>query len=129
MVIRSIIDSISKSITENIGDDVINWPCVLKLNGDDELQYIENSKALKIQCQSLISHEDDYLIDIQGHCYSLSNLFLKKQLLVPIKKTINLNELTELIKMSECSKATLCVTKIRFKSIAQAIQYLVFEVS
>jgi hypothetical protein len=40
---------------------------------------------------------------------------------------VTLAEITELIKVSEFSKATLCLTKIYFQNVAQAIQSLAID--
>ena len=113
---------------KSIGNKMIKWPCILKFFGEDELLYLANNQALNIECQTCILDDDDYLIDINGNCYSLSNLLYNKSVPECMVKIVTLDEITELIRRSEFSKASLCLTKINFQNIAQAVQSLAIEV-
>ncbi|MDW3060416.1 DUF4144 family protein, partial [Vibrio sp. 1978] len=33
---------------------MVNWPCILKLDGDDELVYLSSEADLKCECVDLI---------------------------------------------------------------------------
>jgi hypothetical protein len=108
---------------------VIKWPCIVKFFGEDELLYLANNKALYSDCKDCILNDDDYLIDINGNCYSLLQVLYSKEVTEPLMKIITLDEITQLIRLSEFSKASLCLSKIHFQNIAQAIQSLAMEVS
>jgi hypothetical protein len=109
------------------GSNVINWPCVLKLVGDNELLYLADTKALHLHCEDCILHQNDRLIDSKGNCYSISVNFRNEVLLKGMMTVVTLAEITELIKVSEFSKGTLCLTKIHFQNLAQAIQSLAID--
>ena len=104
---------------------MVNWPCLLKLSGDDELSYLNDEPDFIFQCQGLIYCDDDYIIDSKGFCYQIGvNIIAKKQqdILVKQDRILTAEEVTHLIKLHEFSKAELCLSKIYFADIAQAIK-------
>jgi hypothetical protein len=101
---------------------IISWPCVLKLDGDDELIYLGCEKELKIECGELIFSDDDYVIDSAGFSY-----FLSKTLnLMKTDKVFSVNELIDLVRANEFKKAELCITKIHFVTVSDAISSLAY---
>ena len=50
---------------------MIQWPCIFKLDGDDELLYLASEASLIAEFESLIWSDDDYLIDSQGQGYKV----------------------------------------------------------
>jgi hypothetical protein len=48
---------------------MILWPCMLKLEGDDELIYLESQRDFTPECQKLLLSDDDYVVDSVGHTY------------------------------------------------------------
>ena len=99
---------------------IIYWPCILKLEGDDELIYLGSEKDLKIECSELIFSDDDYVIDSAGFSY-----FISKTLdLIKIDKMFNVNEIIDLVRANEFKKAELCLTKIHFVTVSDAINSL-----
>ncbi|AXY02557.1 hypothetical protein D1115_16005 [Vibrio alfacsensis] len=103
---------------------MITWPCVLKLDGDDELVYLDSPKKLNIECQALIWGEDDVVIDAKGQCYALQASTDHSLELRPLPQTLNLQEVTTLIQKHEFSQAQTCLIKIHFSSVQQAIEAL-----
>lgn len=102
---------------------MVCWPCLLKLEGDDELIYLAAEPDFITECQELIFTDGDYVIDSTG----LS--FLIKPSLIGIKlenteRLFSREEVTNLIRAHEFSKAQLCLTKIYFFTVADAVKSL-----
>jgi len=102
---------------------MISWPCVLKLDGDDELIYLKSVSDFNVECCELLFSDDDYVIDSTGHCYlinsTLGNLDLTKE-----NRLLSTDDVSNLIRAHEFNKASLCLTKIHFLTISDAIQSL-----
>ncbi|MHA2859912.1 DUF4144 family protein [Vibrio harveyi] len=103
---------------------MITWPCLLKLDGDDELVYLASPKQLNAECQALIWGQDDIVIDTQGHCFALKTSANNTVELGLLPQTLNVQQVTELIQKHEFSKAQRCIIKIHFVSVRQAIEAL-----
>jgi hypothetical protein len=101
---------------------MIDWPCVLKLNGDDELIYLGSEQELISECRELIFNDDDHVIDSAGVSYLISEKFE----LIKTECAVTLDEVTYLIRANEFKKAELCLTKINFLTIADAIKSLIY---
>jgi len=101
---------------------MISWPCILKLNGDDELIYLGSEQDLISQCRELIFSDDDHVIDSAGASYLIS----EKIELIKTKRIVTVGEVTHLIRANEFNKAELCLTKIYFLTISDAIKSLVY---
>jgi hypothetical protein len=104
---------------------MVYWPCILKLNGDDELIYLGSEVDFIAECHELIFSDEDYIIDSTGLSYVIE-LILGKLTLVKKKRILTVNEVTELIRANEFSKAELCLTKIHFLTVSDAIQSLLY---
>ncbi|MDF4803089.1 DUF4144 family protein, partial [Vibrio parahaemolyticus] len=50
---------------------MVTWPCLLKLDGDDELIYLRSHADLDSECEALILGPDDYVIDSNGNTFGL----------------------------------------------------------
>ncbi|EOG7733492.1 DUF4144 family protein, partial [Vibrio cholerae] len=50
---------------------MVNWPCILKLDGDDELVYLGSEADLNCECVDLIVSPSDRVIDSEGFVYSI----------------------------------------------------------
>ena len=74
----------------------------------------------------MILGEDDYLIDSEGNSYSLQSssdqLSLAKR-----ANQYSVESMTKLIRNHEFQKAEVCLMKIHFLTIEEAIQSLAFE--
>jgi len=102
---------------------MVFWPCLLKLNGDDELIFLQTQQELILECNELIFSDDDYVIDSDGNSYIIK--IRAGKLTLENKQTkFYLEQVTNLIRAHEFNKAEVCLTKIYFESIFQAIQSL-----
>ncbi|PML05537.1 hypothetical protein BCT86_12165 [Vibrio breoganii] len=105
---------------------MIQWPCILKLDGDSELLFIDSKLALEQELEGLIWGSSDCLIDSKGQSYAIKqrgDTYLFK----PNEAPLSLQTVTQLIQEHEFSKAEMCLTKIQFLSVEEAIQSLQFE--
>ena len=102
---------------------MVFWPCILKLAGDDELIYLSSECDFISECQELILTDDDHVIDSTGLSY-LIELKADKFVLVKTECTLVVDEITDLIRANEFKKAALCLTKIHFLTISDAIKSL-----
>ncbi|WP_070971742.1 DUF4144 family protein [Vibrio sonorensis] len=100
---------------------MIKWPCMLKLHGDPELIYINTQASLAAELDGLIWGEEDYLIDCDGECFvvhsSSQGFWFETR-----GNHLSLQSVTELIQEHEFAKAEVCLTKIQFSSIEDAIK-------
>ena len=103
---------------------MVSWPCLLTLEGDDELIYLAENADFIIECNDLIFTDDDYIIDSTGQCYLIEpNLNLHKS-----EQRLSTNQVTDLIRSHEFSKAQVCLTKIYFMDVEEAVKSMVYEV-
>lgn len=102
---------------------MILWPCIFKLEGDSELIYLDSERHLRNELDDLIWDKSDRLIDSNGHCYVI---FAKgdEYVFEAEEKHFSLAAVTQLIQEHEFAKAEMCLTKIQFSSIQQAIESL-----
>lgn len=100
---------------------MIAWPCVFHLEGDDELIYFASEDVFIHESASLIWRESDRIIDSTGQSYSLLTGEAGKIELKPHGHRLALSEVTALVQAHEFSKAEMCLTKIQFLSISEAI--------
>ncbi len=105
---------------------MIQWPCILKLDGDSELIYAASEDKLDEELEGLIMGSADCLIDSFGRSYAISPQD-DTYLFVLNEASLSLQSVTQLIQEHEFSKAEMCQTKIQFMSIEEAIQSLEFE--
>lgn len=100
---------------------MIQWPCMFKLDGDAELMFFTDEPQLYIQLEELIWDSSDRLIDSTGQGYivrSTEDGYVFEQQGTPL----SLELITQFIQEHEFSKAQMCLTKIQFTSIHQAIE-------
>jgi hypothetical protein len=96
---------------------------MLKLDGDDELIYLDSQQEFNSQCSDLIFSDDDYVIDSLGNYY-LIELISRKLGLTIVDKTLSTDEVIHLIRAHEFNKASVCLTKIHYLTISEAIRSL-----
>jgi hypothetical protein len=99
---------------------MIQWPCVLKLDGDAELIFVATERELEDELDALIWDDSDHLIDSKGQRYLITQLS-GKTLFERVDGRLSLQVVTELIQEHEFSKAEVCLTKIQFLSVREAI--------
>ncbi len=104
--------------------DTLLWPCLLKLEGDDELIYLHSSSNLHAECQALIWGQEDYVIDSQGRSFGLQYDAENQVALHAKDKTLSVQEVTSLIQLHEFSQAQRCIIKLQFSTVQQAISAL-----
>lgn len=103
---------------------MVNYPCIFKLYGDDELIYLSSEDDLADEFESLICHDEDYLIDSTGQAFKVEQNNKHEFSFLKIGTPVSIQTLTELIQAHEFSKAELCLTKIQFKTVTDAINSL-----
>jgi hypothetical protein len=102
---------------------MILWPCMLKLDGDDELIYLNSLRDFNLECCEFIFSDDDYVIDSLGHCYLIE--YISDALgLITANRMLSTYEASNLIRAHEFNKASLCLTKIHFLTVSEAIKSL-----
>jgi hypothetical protein len=102
---------------------MIAWPCILKLEGDDELLFLGTKQDFITECQTLILTDSDYVLDSNGISY-LIDIKQDKPVLVQTEKVLTVEDVTQLIRTNEFVKAEVCLTKIYFPTISDAINSL-----
>jgi hypothetical protein len=104
---------------------MICWPCILKLEGDNELIYLHTESDFISECRELIFSDEDYVIDSHGLSYLIESISGKLRLAIK-ERILVVDELTHLIRANELTKAELCLTKIHFLTISDAIKSLFY---
>ena len=109
---------------------MIYWPCILKLYGDDELIALCSEQDFISECRELIFSDDDYVIDSSGLIYLIESvsgqLIPEKLALIKTERILTVDEVTHLICANEFSKAELCLTKIHFITVSDAIESMFY---
>ncbi|ARC94211.1 hypothetical protein B6A42_21635 [Vibrio coralliilyticus] len=104
--------------------EMIQWPGLLKLEGDNELLYLASKDALTLEAEALILDSNDLVIDSEGKCFKLATESSGQPELKKPHGTYGLADVTNLIQAHEFSKAQVCIVKIQFDSIHAAIESL-----
>ena len=99
---------------------MVHWPCILKLEGDSELIFLASEQALSSELDGLIFSSSDCLIDGLGQTYQVKSCRLGYTL-ESRDRMLSLERVTELIQEHQFAQAEVCLTKIQFISIAEAI--------
>lgn len=103
---------------------MINWPVLLKLEGDDELYYFDSEQVCVNEIEQLILSNEDHLIDSQGQVFAVKSDSENQLGFVATGITYTLEDITQLIQNHEFNAAQVCIIKIVFTSIDQAIAAL-----
>lgn len=102
---------------------MIHWPCILQLDGDDELTYLASEDELARECAGLILTPEDRVIDSAGFVYTIVGDAAGFKL-VSSHVQLGTVEVTALVQSHEFCRAEVCLTKIQFGSVADAINGL-----
>ena len=102
---------------------MISWPCMLKLDGDDELIYLDSERDFMSECRELILCDDDLVIDSVGYHYLIESIS-GELALIKTERILVAHEVSNLIRAHEFKKHTLCLTKIHFLTVSDAIKSL-----
>lgn len=96
---------------------------MLKLEGDDELIYLNSEKELNGECEGLIWDQEDRVIDSKGFVYSM----MTKNSVIRLQHDqiqISVEDASKLIQSHEFCRAEVCLTKIQFDSVFEAVKSL-----
>ncbi|EOD80025.1 hypothetical protein D515_01160 [Grimontia indica] len=99
------------------------WPAILKLDGDDELLFIASQSQFEDEATDMIFSDEDILIDSEGASFLLS-MESRQISLAPHTKQFDAIEVSALIQTHEFCKAEVCLTKIYFPTVKEAIAAL-----
>lgn len=123
--IQTQIIAIRSYITEpSVETAMIQWPCLFKLEGDDELIFLASEAELAEELASLIVSDKDFLIDSVGQVFKIEEDSCHSVSFIAKSNALTLETITELIQAHEFSSAQVCLTKIQFNSISEAIEAL-----
>ena len=87
---------------------------------------MSSQSALSNESDSLIWHKEDCLIDGTGQKYLFKEDDTEARNFIKVGTLLSTYEITKLIQAHEFSKAQVCLTKIQFKSVIEAIESLNF---
>lgn len=101
---------------------MIIWPAIIKYSGQHELFYISDEIAWNLNCDLRCSSFGlgDLLIDSDGVSYDLTDV--REISLLRSNGSLNLGELTELVRYHASELGHCCVSKLGFPSIATALE-------
>lgn len=102
---------------------MIQWPAIIKHDGEDELIYISSELSWQNDEEMLlyIFTDRDVLIDSSGQVFSLSDI-QEHFNASPVLANATLDNIIELIQAHAAISATCCIEKIQTKTIGQAIE-------
>jgi len=105
---------------------MINWPAVIKYDGDDELTYVGSDVEWMRDAESHLYHHngDDRLIDSSGDIFSLDHVH--DEIIKPEStgNQIALEDFIELVRIHASSSHRCCIEKINFRNIAEGISLI-----
>jgi hypothetical protein len=105
---------------------MIQWPCIFKLDGDPELMFLGSESKLISEFESLIWSSSDRLIDSGGLSYIVCQSY-GSYTFETRGGALSLKAITQLIQEHEFSKGEVCLSKIQFTSVQEAIQSVASE--
>lgn len=105
---------------------MINWPAVIKFDGDDELAYVGSDNEWMRDAQShLYNHKgDDYLIDSSGRLFSLDRVHDGTFNPESTGNQIELQDFIRLVRIHASNSHRCCIEKIHFRNIAEGISLI-----
>lgn len=103
---------------------MINWPVVIKFDGDDELIYVGSEEEWQHDAASLCyNHQgDDCLVDSSGHIFRLGHLHDDSINTEDTGRQITLQDFIRLVRIHASSAHHCCIEKISFRTIADGIE-------
>lgn len=102
---------------------MIDWPAVLKSDGDDELTCIESAEAWQRDAESyLYQHNDgNILIDSSGRVLTLGRGVDGEIDTDDTGTCIALDDFIRLVRIHASSSHRCCIEKISFRTIAEGV--------
>lgn len=103
---------------------MINWPAVIKYDGDDELVYVASVEAWKCDAElHLYNHRSsDQLIDSSGRVFSLDYSDDDTIVTEDTGTRLKLDDFIRLVRIHASSSHHCCIEKISFRSFAEGIE-------
>lgn len=91
----------------------IQWPAILKLDGEDILFYLSSDNALneELTHHYLSGSDDNFILDINAQCYTLEKQ--SKNLQIPLQ------EFNQLVRNHLSARQQCCVLKVSIESFRQ----------
>ena len=84
--------------------------------------YLASEQDITTEGRSLILCGDDYVVDSSGVSYVLSNTLT----LIKTERVLAVDHVTNLIRANAFQRSELCLTKIHFLTVADAIKSLLY---
>ena len=105
---------------------MINWPAVIKFDGDEELVFIRSNTEWKRDAESLLYNHsgDDQLIDSSGRVYSLVHHEDGSLHTENTGSTVGLTQFVKLVRIHASNSHRCCIEKINFRDIAEGIRLI-----
>lgn len=102
---------------------MIEWPAVIKLQGDDELIFIASQQAWESsdERQQAFFSDDDCLVDSQGKVYRFSLAPNQSVMLRATDEYLDTEQLILLVKAHMSLIKACCVAKFYAENVAEAI--------
>jgi hypothetical protein len=106
------------------GNKLVNWPAIVKHSDDAELIYVGDETEWNNDAELCGSEYDvtDYLIDVSGNIFTLTNIENRRVIPEPNGNSIALHELLGLIKAHAAQKGSCCVAKLYAPTIGEAFR-------
>ena len=103
---------------------MINWPAVIKYDGDDELVYLASVEAWTCDADlHLYNHRStDQLIDSSGRIFSFDYHDDDTIVTEDTGTRLKLDDFIRLVRIHASSSHHCCIEKIHFRSIAEGIE-------
>lgn len=105
---------------------MINWPAVIKCDGDDELIYVGGEEAWRRDARSYLYHHGgaDQLIDSSGQVFDLDRKDDGSIEARGYGKMIDLDSFIRLVRIHASSAHHCCIEKISFRSVGEGIDII-----
>ncbi|MFW1676213.1 DUF4144 family protein [Pontibacter sp. JAM-7] len=113
----------SEKSSSGLSGNAVNWPALLKLQGEAELVFLPSESAFLQEASGLLLSDDDRLIDISGQSFAIvtspdGHPVLQ---LMAYKYNCSLADITGLVQAHAAEAGNCCVAKIQFTSFRQAL--------
>jgi hypothetical protein len=105
---------------------MINWPVVIKFDGDDELIYVGTEEQWQHDAQSHVyNHKgDDVLIDSSGYLFRLDHAHEDNIHAACTGRQIALQDFIKLVRIHASNSYHCCIEKIHFRTVAAGISLI-----
>ena len=103
---------------------MIDWPAVIKYEGDDELVFVDSAEAWQRDAAShLYNHRgSDYLVDSSGRIFHFDQSGESPVSTTDSGDRISLDAFIRLVRIHASTSHRCCIEKISFRSAAEGIR-------